>query len=258
MPPTSQLSYSQLTGTLRIPNDRWQAAYSNDLLLDDEPLRQPIPMSPMPASMRDDSTTQPLAVRTSDGESTSSSPPPSSDSSGGSAVSPVVPALIAVAIFVLSTLVVLKAVRSLRGGGVSPSFKASPEDEKPQLWEVSLDEKAASPTTAEHWEQIMPVSVDYWPTDPETLRAHARSLSIPAPAATHTSRSPSRDSRRSSRSSWSLFPEKLAAQSASADDDTGHLRVAVLIAMPTPARDKTTPSDTPAAPSPAYLGLAEA
>ncbi|KAH9893387.1 hypothetical protein C8Q73DRAFT_791249 [Cubamyces lactineus] len=199
-----------------------------------------------------------LAVRTSDGDPSSSSPSQPSSGSGGSTVSPVVPALIAVAIFVLSTLVILKAVRSLRGGGVSPSYKAPADEEKPQLWEVNLDEKAMSPSTAEHWEQIMPVSVDYWPTDPEALRVPARPLSLPVPAVTHTSRSPSRDSRRSSRSSWSLFPEKLAAQSAAAADDTGRLRVAVLIAMPSPSRDKMTPSDMPAAPSPAYLGLAEA
>ncbi|KAI0333867.1 hypothetical protein GY45DRAFT_188835 [Cubamyces sp. BRFM 1775] len=262
MPSTSQPSYSPLTGTLLIPTDPRQAASDEDLLPDDEPPLYATPNSPMLSSMPAVPATQPLvygarlAVRTNDGGPSSSNPPPTSGS-GGPAISPVVPALIAVAIFVLSTLVIHKAVRSLRNGSVTPSYKAPAEEEKPQMWEVNLSEKAMSPSTAEHWEQIMPVSVDYWPTESGAVRVPARPLSIPAPAATHTSRSPSRDSRRSSRSSWSLLSEKLAAQSAAADDP-GRLRVAVLIAMPAPARDMAMASDMPAAPSPAYLGLAEA
>ncbi|OJT13591.1 hypothetical protein TRAPUB_9856 [Trametes pubescens] len=175
-------------------------------------------------------------------------------------VNPAIPALIAVVVFVVCTLVVLKGVRALRGHGVVPVYrKPEPEEEKPRMWEVHMDQP---PSSCVHvgergWNGVMPISLEYLPpheppcTPPDSSSPTRPPLRPPARA----SRSLSRDSPRSS---WSTFPEKRTASphSVGAVEDPARLRVAVLIAMPSPA--KTTPSGAvPAAPAPAYLGLAE-
>ncbi|KAI9062548.1 hypothetical protein FKP32DRAFT_1604055 [Trametes sanguinea] len=181
-----------------------------------------------------------LVARTADGSSADASQSTAPDN--GPVVSPIVPALIAVAVFVLSSLVILKAVRSLRGGSGVTVYRKAVDEEKPQLWEVSLNEKAAPVHDAGTWSEMMPISVGYLPPD------DTPTLTRPPSVATTTSSSSC--SRPRSRT-WSFSPPKPAAKPVEPDDEA-RLHVAVLIAMPTPSGDEPRP------PAPAYLGLAEA
>lgn len=65
-----------------------------------------------------------------------------SGSRGHPSVNPAIPALIAVAVFVVCTLVVLKGVRALHGDGVIPVYRKLAQDveEKPRMWEVHMDQ----------------------------------------------------------------------------------------------------------------------
>ncbi|KAI0629352.1 hypothetical protein C8Q77DRAFT_322456 [Trametes polyzona] len=217
-----------------------------------------------------------LLARTVDGGSspssisTPSSSGSSSDHSNGGhpAVNPAIPALIAVAVFVLCVLVVIKGIHSLRGNGVTPVYrKPLEEEEKPRMYEVSLGRHPVSPCAppppGEGWSQMMPVAVEYLPplqprsTSPSRSRGPSPLRPPPrvvAPA-TRGSRSLSRDSFRSS---WSSFPEKRAGSPSTASEDPARMRVAVIIAMPSPSASPSPErtDSTPASPAPAYLGLA--
>ncbi|CDO68368.1 hypothetical protein BN946_scf184815.g15 [Trametes cinnabarina] len=184
-----------------------------------------------------------LAARTTGGGSNASST--SGGSGDGQSVSPIVPALIAVAIFVLSALVIMKAVHSLRGGSIVPIHRKSIEDEKPQLWEVSLDEKTVPVSDAGTWSEMMPVSVGYLPT------YDSFAVTRPPSVATTGSSTCSRSQSRGKVHSWSFSPPKPSAKADAMDDELRPMRVAVLIAMPTPSGGELCP------PAPAYLGLAE-
>ncbi|KAL7280428.1 hypothetical protein ACG7TL_005358 [Trametes sanguinea] len=166
----------------------------------------------------------------------------SSAPSSGPVVSPIVPALIAVAVFILSSLVILKAVRSLRGGSGLTIYRKAVEEEKPQLWEVSLSEKATPIHDAGTWSEMMPISVGYLPSDDSPTLARP-----PSVATTSSSSSCSRPRSRT----WSLSPPRIASRPVEPDDEA-RLHVAVLIAMPSPSGNE------PRQPAPAYLGLAEA
>ncbi|OSD04743.1 hypothetical protein PYCCODRAFT_1465711 [Trametes coccinea BRFM310] len=181
-----------------------------------------------------------LVARTSDGSGADASQ--SSAPSSGPVVSPIVPALIAVAVFILSSLVILKAVRSLRGGSGLTIYRKAVEEEKPQLWEVSLSEKATPIHDAGTWSEMMPISVGYLPTDDSPTLARP-----PSVATTSSSSSCSRPRSRT----WSLSPPRIASRPVEPDDEA-RLHVAVLIAMPSPSGNE------PRQPAPAYLGLAEA
>lgn len=68
-----------------------------------------------------------------------------SDRRGHPSVNPAIPALIAVVVFVVCTLVVLKGVRALRGDGVVPVYrKPQVEEEKPRMWEVHMEQSPPS------------------------------------------------------------------------------------------------------------------
>ncbi|KAI8996424.1 hypothetical protein BD414DRAFT_477928 [Trametes punicea] len=264
MPSTLRTTYSsarssKITSTLF---DSWKTVRSHDTRHDDErflyPMRVPTAVPYTQYTGSADATLElqvpsyrsrmpRLAARTADnGNAATSRTPRSSGTSSGAVVSPLVSALIAVAIFVLSTLVIMKAIRSLRGRDVVPVYHKPPEEEKPRMWEVSLSKKPVPPCDARNWSQMMPVSVYYVPS------CDTQTLALPPSAATtgttRLSRSRSRDTRRSS---WNLSLEKSAAKSGGADE-APRVQVAVLIAMPSPSVDEPHP------PAPAYLGLAEA
>ncbi|EIW58520.1 uncharacterized protein TRAVEDRAFT_72065 [Trametes versicolor FP-101664 SS1] len=186
-----------------------------------------------------------------------------SGSRGRPSVNPAIPALIAVVVFVVCTLVVLKGVRALRGDGVVPVYRKPArelQEEKPRMWEVHMDQSPSFSCVrvGEHgWNGMMPISLEYLPPNapPCEALASASPTRPPLRSSPRASRSLSRDS---ARSSWSTFSEKPTAsvRSAEATEDPARLRVAVLIAMPSPT--KPSPSSAiPATPAPAYLGLAE-
>ncbi|KAI0372584.1 hypothetical protein BV20DRAFT_1050483 [Pilatotrama ljubarskyi] len=210
-----------------------------------------------------------LAVRTTNNaDAASSTTTSNSDSSHHtSTINAAIPAFIAVAVFVLTTFVAMRAIRGLRGGGVSPVYRKSAEDEKPQLYEVHLGDAPPPVRTTGRWDQMMPVSLEYLPPyEPQSpsrpSSSRAPSLSPPAPPspAARPSRSPSRERGRS-RSSWGVFSDRSAASAPA--EDPSRMRVAVLIAMPSPPTPgggdhrSSWGSSVPASPPPAYLGLAE-
>ncbi|KAL1941268.1 hypothetical protein VTO73DRAFT_7480 [Trametes versicolor] len=183
-----------------------------------------------------------------------------SDRRGHPSVNPAIPALIAVVVFVVCTLVVLKGVRALRGDGVVPVYrKPQVEEEKPRMWEVHMEQPPPSSCVrvGEHgWNGMMPVSLEYLPPNEPPCSTLSSASPTPPPlrSSPRASRSLSRDSPRSS---WSTFSEKPTASlySVEATEEPARLRVAVLIAMPSPT--KPSPSNVLPAPPPAYLGLAE-
>lgn len=67
-----------------------------------------------------------------------------SDRRGHPSVNPAIPALIAVVVFVVCTLVVLKGVRALRGDGVVPVYRKPQVEEKPRMWEVHMEQSPSS------------------------------------------------------------------------------------------------------------------
>ncbi|KAI0675851.1 hypothetical protein C8Q78DRAFT_1074832 [Trametes maxima] len=182
-----------------------------------------------------------------DGGSSTGGSSHSGTSGSKSSLNPVVPALIAVTVFILACVVMTKAIRGLRGERVVPVYRTPGQDseKKPRVWEVRLDNIHTSPrATPQRWHEVMPVGVEY-------VRPCASApLARPPGAPNRLSPSITRDSRRSSRT---VIPEKTAAdEKASGQPESACLRVAVLIAMPTLGRDAL------AAPAPAYLGLAYA
>ncbi|KAH9849938.1 hypothetical protein C2E23DRAFT_887900 [Lenzites betulinus] len=91
-----------------------------------------------------------LLARTTDGGGSTDTSSSTSTSSGGKhAINPVALAFIAVAVFVVCTLVIFKGVRALRGHGVVPVYRKPVENgdgsEKPRMWEVHLNQPAAPP-----------------------------------------------------------------------------------------------------------------
>ncbi|KAI0831830.1 hypothetical protein BC628DRAFT_1415333 [Trametes gibbosa] len=206
-----------------------------------------------------------LFARTTDGEgsTTTNGTSHSSTSNGGShPVNPAVPALIAVTVFVLCTLVFYKGIRALRGHGVVPVYRKPVEEEKPRMWEVHLNRPSTPPCVpaVDGWDRLMPVAVEflppYEPRSPPPLSGSSIRPPLRACASTSTrgSRSPSRDTPRTS---WSSFPEKRPASFSKdfAEDDPARMRVAVIIAMPSPPSSPS--ASEPAPPAPAYLGLAD-
>ncbi|KAI0642283.1 hypothetical protein C8Q79DRAFT_984983 [Trametes meyenii] len=187
--------------------------------------------------------------------SPSSTPDSSQASTTAPGVNPVVPALIAVVVFVVCTFVVLKAFRAMRPSGVTPVYHPLVEEEKPHLWEVSVPQNRFLPTCGLwEWCQLMPVSVEYLPTTCPTTSSPRRPLSIGVFSQLDNFRSFSRDSRRSS--SWSVPPKKSAASDRSGVEE--RMRVAVLIAMPSPDRTSNLSSVTLSMSTPpTYLGLTE-
>ncbi|KAI0352145.1 hypothetical protein OH77DRAFT_822503 [Trametes cingulata] len=220
-----------------------------------------------------------LVVRTTDNaDSASSTATSNSDSHHTPTLNAAIPAFIAVAVFVLCTVVAMRAIRVLRGQGVTPVYRKSDEDEKPQMFEIHLGEPPEPARTAGGWEQVMPVSLEYLPpyeapSHPSSSRASSsraassRASSVGPPTPPSLPARPSRPSSRErglSSSSWSVFSSKSAATASSQDDPSRSMRVAVLIAMPSPPpppgggdRRSSWGSGAPTSPPPAYLGLAE-
>ena len=103
-----------------------------------------------------------------------------------------------------------------------------------------------------------PVTVEFVP-DTEADARSRKSRCASALSSSTRSSSTSRSSRGSRQSDLSLSHEKFAAYAASfeghaAPDDTPPMRVAVLVAMPTP---RAHPQGHDHAPSPTCLGVAE-
>ncbi|KAI0642281.1 hypothetical protein C8Q79DRAFT_243638 [Trametes meyenii] len=184
-------------------------------------------------------------VNYGDSESSSGNSSHSGSSSSKSTLNPAVPALIAITVFILACVVMAKAIRGLRGERVIPVYRRPGQnsEEKPRMWEVRLDETCASPYAAlGRWSEMMPVGIEYiQPCAPVTL------ASLPS-APSRLSASVTRDSHRSSKT---IIPENSSADEK-APIQTAHLRVAVLITMPTYG------SNALAAPAPVYLGIAHA
>ncbi|KAI0738610.1 hypothetical protein C8Q80DRAFT_251879 [Daedaleopsis nitida] len=186
-------------------------------------------------------------------------PAPSSDSSRAHSSSngntAVMPAIVAVALLVVCTLLMMRLLSCYNSRyRITPSYRpvvvGSSEPEKPRMWEVSLAD-AHPPTAAGKWCDLMPVTVECLDDMSDETSCSSRSSSRASRGSaakatffsSNSSRSSSPDSRVSStRSSFEKF-----------STGTG-VRVAVLVAMPSPHRHPERYSTTP---SPSCLGLAD-
>ncbi|KAM5536584.1 hypothetical protein V8D89_009679 [Ganoderma adspersum] len=171
-------------------------------------------------------------------------PQPSTTNSG------IVPAVIAVVIFVVGVFVILRILRAIRRNRLVVAYTA--ELETPRMWEVRLD-TAVDPSFEGKWNEVMPLAAQ--PQRNISSRSPpSRGMFVPTDVS--GSQSSGRDSGDSNRRLLPLTFRKGAVSPV--DNDyalPGH--VVVLIAMPTPNRHISIQGEQPNFVGPICIGVVD-